>query len=96
MWFIEAMQWLDLPHTSSHPLRRSAIYLLIKLAAESNEFPPSLFVHGVDIGPVRDPCASGGFADIFRGYYNTTAVAVKRLRIYDLPKAETYKVGCCS
>ena len=65
----------------------------MRLAAESNELPPSLFVHGVNIGAVRDPCATGGFADIFRGSYNDREVAVKRLRISDLPKADTYKVG---
>ena len=64
----------------------------MKLAAESNELPPSLNIYGVDIGTERDPCAMGGFADIFRGTYDGREVAVKRLRMSDVPKAKTHKV----
>jgi serine/threonine protein kinase len=40
----------------------------------------------VDIGHDRDPWASGGFADVFRGEYSGQNVAVKRLRIHNEDK----------
>ena len=52
----------------------------------SNELPPSLFVAGVELGPVRDPIAFGGFADIFRGSYKGQLVAIKRARVSELDK----------
>jgi hypothetical protein len=43
---------------------RHALYLLVKVSANTRILPTSLFVHGVDIGPIRDPSYAGGFADI--------------------------------
>ena len=89
------LKWLD-DTPESHPLRRNALYLLIKLASRSNEFPPSLFVTGVDIGENRDPVANGGFADIFRGNLKGLAVAVKRVgRFSQHDRSEIHAVGIC-
>jgi hypothetical protein len=77
--FCCSCQWLD-----AHPLhllRQRAISLLVKLSAESQQFPPCLFLREVDLGPVRDPDKMGGFADVFRGSFQGGKVAVKRLRI---------------
>jgi hypothetical protein len=62
---------------------RHALYLLVKLAANSNILPTSLFVHGVDIGSIRDPIYGGGFADIYQGRFEGIDVAVKKLRLND-------------
>jgi hypothetical protein len=86
------MQWLDNGSSLKHPLRRAVIYILVKLAAESGEYPPSLFITGVDVGSNRDPVATGGLADIFRGTYQGQDVAVKRLRMSDSMRAETHRV----
>jgi hypothetical protein len=70
---------------------RIAIYLLIKLASNSGELPPSLFLSGVEIA-TRDPDAVGGFADIFRGTYQGVAVAIKRLRLSTAGRDDIHKV----
>jgi hypothetical protein len=62
---------------------RIALYLLVKLSANSHKLPASLFVRGVDIGPVRDASHGGGFADIYLGQHAGIAVAVKKLRFSD-------------
>jgi hypothetical protein len=53
----------------------------VKIAGNSQELPPSLFLSGVDLGQNRDPAAFGGFADVFRGHFGDKEVAVKRFRI---------------
>jgi hypothetical protein len=90
-------QWLD-ESGPEYKLKRYAIHLLVKLSASSGELPSSLFVREVDIGAVRDPTCTGGFADIYRGTYLGITVAIKRLRISESQKAELYPVcspGLC-
>jgi hypothetical protein len=88
---ISCFKWLDeVPATHEH--RRDALYLLVKLSSTSDQLPPSLFVHGVDIGTVRDPVRTGGFADIYRGTYNDELVAIKRLRVLEASKAQMHPV----
>jgi hypothetical protein len=57
------------------------VALLLKLSVSSGVLPRDMFIHGVSIGDDRDPWASGGFADVFRGVYNDQLVAIKRLRV---------------
>jgi hypothetical protein len=66
----------------------------VKLSANTNILPSSLFVRGVDLGPVRDPSYAGGFADIYRGQYAGFEVAVKKLRVYEEKRGEIHRVGC--
>jgi hypothetical protein len=77
------LQWLHY-RPDQHPLRRHAIYLLMRLAQQSQTLPPSLFVTGVILpnsGDVRDPDDFGGFADIFKANHNGRAVVLKRPRL---------------
>jgi serine/threonine protein kinase len=66
---------------------------LVKLSANTNILPTSLFVNGVDIGSKRDPCHGGAFADIYRGLYEGVDVAVKKLRFFGSQKAPIHQVG---
>jgi hypothetical protein len=84
-------KWLD-KSPPGHHLRRPAIYLIARLSVASGALPASLFVHGVDIGPVRDPVQTGGFADIYRGKYQGKFVAVKRPRIFEANRAIVHQV----
>jgi hypothetical protein len=88
---ISCFKWLDeVPATHKH--RRDALYLLVKVSSASDQLPPSLFVHGVDIGTVRDPVRTGEFADIYRGTYNNELVAIKRLRVLEASEAQMHPV----
>jgi hypothetical protein len=51
-----------------------------------------MFIRGVDIGHDRDPWASGGFADVFRGKHNGLEVAIKRLRVFSEDRAKVNAV----
>lgn len=77
------VQWLD-QSANDHTLRRPVIYLLIKLASFSHQLPDSLYVAGVDIGALRDPCCWGGFADVYKGIYESNQVAIKKLKVAEL------------
>jgi serine/threonine protein kinase len=73
---------------------RHALYLLVKLFANTNVLPTSLFVQGVDIGSVRDPSRGGVFADIYRGHHNGIEVAVKMLRFFsEEPRVHAHRVS---
>jgi hypothetical protein len=72
---------------------RHALYLLVTLSTNTHVLPTSLFVHGVDIGSVRDPSHGGGFADIYRGRYKGIEVAVKKLRFSEEQRAHVHRVG---
>jgi hypothetical protein len=52
---------------------------LVKLSTTFNYIPPTLFVSGVSLSS-REPVFGGGFADIFKGVYESKPVAVKRFR----------------
>jgi hypothetical protein len=69
------------------------LYLLIKLAAASQQLPTHIFLDGVDLGDARDPWRIGGFADIFRGQYRSQLVVGKRLRLQNLDKQVVHKVS---
>jgi hypothetical protein len=84
-------QWLDL-EDPEHPARRRLLYLLIKLAAASQQLPTNIFLQGVDLGEARDPWRTGGFADIFRGTYRNRTVVGKRLRLHNLDKKAVHTV----
>jgi hypothetical protein len=71
---------------------RHALYLLVKLASNSNILPTSLFVSGVDIGAVRDPIHGGGFADIYQGRFEGMDVAVKKLRFHGGDREQLHRV----
>jgi hypothetical protein len=70
---------------------------MIKLASQSNQLPSRLFLHGVDLGEARDPWKAGGFADIFKGFYNGDQVVGKRLRFHgdqaDKQKRQEVSIG---
>jgi hypothetical protein len=69
----------------------------VKFCSRTSQLPASLFIHGVNIGDVRDPCSTGGFADIYRGKYRQMEVAVKKLRFLIADdRAAVHKVGLCS
>jgi hypothetical protein len=64
----------------SHPRRRGAIHLLIKLADRSEQLSVSLFVEQVTFQPDSHPLY-GGFGDVHLGILADQAVAVKKPRI---------------
>jgi hypothetical protein len=70
------VQWLDVA-SISHPLRRQMLYFLVKLAAASKRLPSSIYTPGVAL--ISGPC-HGGYANIYRGIYKDTVVAIKQLR----------------
>jgi hypothetical protein len=72
---------------------RHALYLLVKLSADTHILPTYLFVQGVDIGSIRDPSHGGGFADIYRGRYKGLEVAVKKLWFSEEQRAHVHRVG---
>jgi hypothetical protein len=92
----ENSQWLDLSDPEL-PYRRRLLYLLIKLAAASEQLPTTIFIKDVDLGEARDPWSMGGFADIFRGKYRGRPVVGKRLRLHHTNKQGVHKVieTCC-
>jgi hypothetical protein len=53
--------------------------VLLKLSTTFNYIPSKLLVSGVTLVS-HDPSYAGGFADIFRGTYESKPVAVKRFR----------------
>jgi hypothetical protein len=84
-------QWLDISDPGD-PLRRTAVYHLIKLAADSEQLPCSLDIHDVDLGGVRDYVRIGGMADIYRGTYRGRPVAIKKLRMLSDLRSRLHKV----
>jgi hypothetical protein len=65
---------------------------MMRLAAACKQLPPSLYVHGVELGTIRDPLSQGGFADVFKAAYQGGHVALKRLRSYRIGEPDLYKV----
>jgi hypothetical protein len=69
---------------------------MIRMVAATEQFPSSLFISGVDLGDDlrRGPDRVGGLADIYKGTYRGTSVALKRLRTYtnDGPKLFTVRL----
>jgi hypothetical protein len=55
--------------------------LFRKLYKACGLFPPSLLLKGVKMEGNRHPVATGGFAEIYKGNYNETEVAIKRLNL---------------
>jgi hypothetical protein len=84
-------QWLD-ASSPSHQQRRKVVSAMTRLAVSSKELPPSLYVHGVELGAIRDPLFQGGFADVFKAAYRGGYVALKRLRSFRMGEPELYKV----
>jgi hypothetical protein len=80
----------DISHTDE--FYRHALYLLVKLSANAQLLPTSLFIHGVNIGPSRDPLYGGGFADIYHASYGGTEVAVKKLRFSEDQRKHIHRV----
>jgi hypothetical protein len=72
---------------------RHALYLLVKLSANTNILPRSLFVRGVDIPSIYATKSGGSYADIYRGRYEGFDVAVKKLRFYGEESAHLNRVG---
>jgi hypothetical protein len=78
-------------------IRRGVIRLMIKLAHRSNRLPRTLQMAGIrDV--TQEPVGQGGFADILRGRWNGSLVALKRLRVFsDLStRAQVERVSACS
>lgn len=68
--------------------------LLTKLSQESNTLPSCLLLDDVDCAD-KEPCAIGGFADIFLGTRANQAVALKRLRMdVRRPESEVHRSVC--
>ncbi|KDQ55759.1 hypothetical protein JAAARDRAFT_133505 [Jaapia argillacea MUCL 33604] len=67
-------------------LRQRIGRYLVRLSEAWDVLPSALHIDGVQFMS-RDPVAGGGFADIFRGTYHETVVAVKRLRFYTFSDA---------
>jgi hypothetical protein len=88
-----SQQALDKLHIGGGFLRH-ALYVLVKLSANSDKLPSSLFVHGVQL-PDRDRVGGGGFADVYKGCFRGEDVAIKRLRVdVDGDRTRLHKVRC--
>jgi hypothetical protein len=74
------MQYLDFA-PRSHPFRRTATHLIVKIADRSNELPSSLVMDGIIRTPHPQIC--GGFADVHQGLYVGELVAIKMPRTLD-------------
>lgn len=72
------MQWLDVH--SVHPLRRHAIFLLVKLAGASGQVPKTRFLTSVKCDANGSPQGSGGFALVYKALRQNRDVALKRLK----------------
>jgi hypothetical protein len=77
---VKHSQWLDA--NSHHEDRRRVIKLLVDIASASNELPRTLFLRGVQLHSFN-PTSCGAYADVFRGSWKGTTVALKRLRFND-------------
>jgi hypothetical protein len=62
-----------------------------KLAERSGKLPSTLFINDVRLESTTS-IAHGGFADVYRGEYQGSLVAVKRPRVYQSEKSEFYEV----
>jgi hypothetical protein len=65
------------------PLRKSISKLLVKAVNQFNRLPSALCINGVRVHG-REPVASGGFGEVFKGTYQGKEVALKRLRAYGM------------
>lgn len=66
---------------AANALKRSLLYLSIKVAQKSDQLPESIFITGVKLKNTN-PVGGGSFADIFYGEYEGRLVAVKKLRAF--------------
>lgn len=64
-------------------LRDRLVNSLLKLSSDSGLLPSSLFLKGIDC-PDRESTSAGVFADVYQGNYKGRAVALKRLRVYQM------------
>jgi hypothetical protein len=64
------------------------IYLLVKLAAMNQQLPSSIYIY--DVLCISGPF-HGGFADIYKGIFQGTLVAIKQLR-YNQDVPDTFVV----
>jgi hypothetical protein len=76
-------------------LFRGGFYILIRLAEYSGQLPPSLSLSGIQVTDAVLPVTYGGFADIFRGSYQHTEVALKRMRVALAARQKFRKVCDC-
>jgi hypothetical protein len=77
------------------PLRKSISKLLVKTVNQFNHLPSSLCVNGVRVHS-REPIASGGFGEVFKGTYQGKEVALKRLRAYGVHQDRIVLNEACS
>jgi hypothetical protein len=71
---------------------RQALYLLVKLVEKTQRLPESLSVRGIELLS-QDLCKRGGFADIYRGTYKDTEVAIKRLFFSETNRTQNEKAS---
>lgn len=60
---------------------------MTRLAQASDRIPSTIFITGVTLQD-RDRINGGAYGDIYKGELNGEAVALKRIRIFDLQSAE--------
>jgi hypothetical protein len=62
-------------------MRRTAISLLLDLAQQSDQFPPSVLISTKNRLEIEEqPWRGGGCADVYRGLYDGQAVAIKTIK----------------
>jgi hypothetical protein len=71
------------------------VHLLMNMATESNQLPPSLFLSNIELDKPMIPFRRGGFAEVYRARHKGAEVALKRLTIDEQGhnKANTYRVS---
>jgi hypothetical protein len=58
------------------------LYLLVKLAASSEQLPPSLFLADITKHTPHSPNSFGGFSDVYKATHQGKVVAFKQLRVH--------------
>jgi hypothetical protein len=87
----ETLADISIQDIQEHRIRKQIGKLMIALMDRFHCLPQSLFVSGVRLQS-RDAVNAGGFADIFKGVYQSKQVALKRFRSYGNGRMATNKV----
>jgi hypothetical protein len=74
---LHTFKYLD--HASlSHPFRRGATHLIIKIADKSGQLPRSLYVENVSLPQNHQFHGEGGYAVVYKAFHIDAFIAIKK------------------